>query len=243
METTDFKVDDFDVLAIDWDYDYVVVRNQLWLIHDVASEEGIGEAQWHLPDEYDFSLAALGIEDPRDLHELVIATMRNRGRELPLVPGFVECIAEINQAAEQAGKGVVHNVLTSRSRRQAEVTNAHINDLLPGIFNNVNLTGHVDPVPPEFPKWHHHARTAEDLVALGLKVAKMVVDDSPSTADSCVNIAGSNLGVVFGDYHWNRGKLPVVQPGPGAELRRIARAKDHPALARLTIGTFFRQAA
>jgi hypothetical protein len=243
FETQPFDIEpldvEFDFLAIDWDIDYVVARDQLRLIHDVACEEDFGDARWHTYEDYDFSFKPLGIPDPRDLHEFVVRVMRTRGHELPIDPEFAGAVDLIDQAAEEAGKLAVHNALSARSTRLTGVTTTHIEGQLPGVLNNYKLTGNVDPIPPEFPKSHHHARTVDDLVALGLEAARAVVDDSMSTADICVNEAKSNMGIVFGDEKWNRGDLPVLRPGLNPQQHRIVRASNHPAVARQIIGGFF----
>lgn len=229
---------DYDVLALDLDIDYVVLDGQLELVHRKAREQNFGRAC--RLEELDFSFRALGVEEPQALHNFLLDTIIEYGHELPLVDGFLETVEEIHQEAEDAEKLVVINALSSRSSLLTEATMTHVNRLAPGVFNNFNLTGNVDPIPPILPKWSHHRHSGEDLAALGFKVVRAIADDMPSAADQCVNKAGGNLGMVFGNHPWNRGKLPVVQPGPGAEQRRIVRTIDHHALGRAVVGTFFR---
>jgi hypothetical protein len=249
------RLDDIDALLIDRDLDYVTLNGQLDAVHDQACEEDFGQARFHLPDEYDFSFSPLEIPvgrkseenkldlDSLDLHEFIIKVMRNPDAALWPTPGCLESILRLNQVAKDEDTLLFDNILTSRTTRVTDATNRQLEYHYPGIFNAVNLTGNVTPDPPEFPKWRHHIESALALKALGLKVGKVFIDDTASAVGDCVNKGGSNLGIVFGDYRWNQGKLPELDPDLDPQLHKIVRCKTHAEVTRVIISTFFPNAA
>lgn len=215
------------VLRIVCDVDEVF-SEQVSSIHEAArkAEPKLGRAAelefksyWHL------NYSELWKVEPPVAHEFVIDYLSRRSLDLPLVSGGYNSLRRIERVAEQHGVEAQFYALTSRSSRLEEATRLQLHHHFPDIFedNRIFVTGNPEPEPPQYSKAHYYRQIG----------GHVIIDDGIKNVEECVREAGG-LGIVFGNYPWNRGKLRV----PG-----VYRCGNWGATERLILQTFFPDAA
>lgn len=200
-----------------------VLCEQVRRVHEAAVTRNLGDAWKITPKSYlTLKYHEWWNVTPLVAHEFVLDYLGNRSRELQPVRGAKESLNRIKEFGRQRGKRVKYHVLTSRSILLQQATVDQLDYRFPGMFETVILTGHAEPKPPERSKLYWYRELGGDVI----------VDDGLENVQQCVQGFGG-LGIVFGDYAWNRPVAgEVLVPG-------VHRRTSWAATEQLILDTLF----